>query len=103
MCPEWLRKIWRDMSCWLHPRDSGPEVVQGPGGVTTSPTLLGPVLVWSQRNYQRLLLAVRCLESFQGSGPATLPRGKVGVKTNELMTFNNVSVENKSKMWPETI
>ena len=28
------------MSYWLHPRDSGPEVVQGPGGVTTSPTLL---------------------------------------------------------------
>jgi len=36
--------------CSVHPRESGPEVVQGPGGVTTSPTLLGPVmvfLVWS--------------------------------------------------------
>jgi len=25
----------------LHPRESGPVVVQGPGSVTTSPTLLG--------------------------------------------------------------
>jgi len=41
----------------LHP--SGPKFVQGPGGVTTSPTLLGPVLVWSQQNYSRLLLIVR--------------------------------------------
>jgi len=32
-------------SCWLHPRESGPEVVQGPGGMTTFPILLGPVLV----------------------------------------------------------
>jgi len=30
----------------LHPRESGPEFVQEPGGVTTFPTLLGPVLVW---------------------------------------------------------
>jgi len=34
-----------------HPRESGPEVVQGPGGVTTSPTLLGHVLMWSQQNH----------------------------------------------------
>jgi len=43
----------------LHPRENGPKVVQGPGGVTTSPTLLGAVLVWSQQNYLRLLLIVR--------------------------------------------
>jgi len=35
-------------SCWLQPRESGPEVVQGPGGVNASPNLLGPILVWSQ-------------------------------------------------------
>jgi len=29
------------------------EVVEGPGGVTTSPTLLGPVLVWSEGNFLR--------------------------------------------------
>jgi len=30
----------------LHPRESDPYVVQVLGGVTASPTLLGPVLVW---------------------------------------------------------
>ena len=35
----------------LHPQESGQEVVQGPGDVTKSPTLLRPVLVWSQKNY----------------------------------------------------
>ena len=45
----------------LHPRENGPAVFQGPGGVTTSQTLLGPVLVWSQQNYLRLLLTVRYL------------------------------------------
>jgi len=34
-------------------------VCQGPGGVTTSSTLLGPVLVWSQQNYLKFLLIVR--------------------------------------------
>ena len=43
----------------LHLRESDPEVLQGPGSVTTSPTLLGPVLVWRQQNYLRLLLIVR--------------------------------------------
>jgi len=43
----------------LHPRENGPAVFQGPGGVTTSLTLLGPVLVRTQRNYLRLLLTVR--------------------------------------------
>jgi len=43
----------------LHPLESGPKFVQGPGGVTTSPTLLGPVLVWNQQNYLRLLLIVK--------------------------------------------
>ena len=43
----------------LHPRESGQDFVQGPGGVTTSPTLHGPVLVLSQQNYLRLLLIVR--------------------------------------------
>jgi len=38
------------------PRESGPEVVQGPSGVTTSLTFLGPVLVCSQQNYLILLL-----------------------------------------------
>jgi len=38
-----------------HPRESCPKFVQWPGRVTISPTLLGPVLVWIQQNYLRLL------------------------------------------------
>ena len=62
MCPECPTKDWQDMLCWLHPQESsnthgsGPEVIQQLGGVTTSPTLLGPILMWSQQNYQRWLL-----------------------------------------------
>ena len=33
----------------LHPSESRPKFVQGPGGVTTSLTLLGPILVWSSQ------------------------------------------------------
>jgi len=54
---------WQGKTCWLHPRESGPEVVQGQGKVTTSPTLLGPVLVRDQQNYQRLLNTARYVES----------------------------------------
>jgi len=59
MYPEYPRKDWWGKSCWLNPRKIGPEVVQGPGGVTSSPTLLGPVFVWSQQNYLKLMLTVR--------------------------------------------
>jgi len=34
MCPECPKKDWRDKSCWLSPRQSESEVVQGPDGVT---------------------------------------------------------------------
>jgi len=59
--PTWLRdqntprKDLHGGSCWPHPRERDSEVVQRPGGVTTSPTLLGHVMVWSQQNYLRLL------------------------------------------------
>ena len=58
MCPECPTKDWRRKSCWLNPRESGPEFVQCQGEVTTSQALLGPVLVWSQQNYLKLLLTV---------------------------------------------
>jgi len=68
---ELLLRIYRSQLCWFghvsrmpherlarqvvmakttekRPRPPGPEVVQGPGGVMTSPALLGPLLVWSQ-------------------------------------------------------
>jgi len=41
MWPEYPIKDGRGKSCWLHPRESGPEVDQEPGCVTTSPTRLG--------------------------------------------------------------
>ena len=44
------RKDGRGKSCWLHPREIGPEVDQVPSGVVTSPTLLGPVVVWTIRD-----------------------------------------------------
>jgi len=40
------------------PKENGSEVIQGLGGVNTSPTLLALVLVWSQQNYLKLLLSV---------------------------------------------
>ena len=82
MCPECPTKDWRGKFCWLSPRESGPEVVQGLVGVTTSPTLLGPVLLWSLQNYVKLLLTVRYSK-------ATLPKGKAGIKMNEM---NNIYV-----------
>ena len=57
MCPEYSTTVWRSRRwCGLHPRKSSPKVVQSKGGVTTSPTLLGPVLVCSQQNCVRLLV-----------------------------------------------
>jgi len=41
LCPECPGKDWRGKSCWLHPWQSGPEVVQEPVRIITSRTLLG--------------------------------------------------------------
>jgi len=51
-------KDWRGKSNWLNPRKSGSEIIQGLGVVNTPQTLLGLVLVWSQRNYLRLPLTM---------------------------------------------
>jgi len=59
-CPT---RNWRGKFCWLNTRESGPEVVQGLVGVTTSPTLLGPLLLWNQQNYLKLLLTVKYSKS----------------------------------------
>jgi len=64
MCPECSTKDWWGKFSWLKPRESGAEVIQGLGGMTTSPTLLGLVLVWSQQDYLKLLLTVRYSKSF---------------------------------------
>jgi len=73
----------------LHPRKSSPEFIQGPGCVTTSPTLLGPVWVWKpaelseifvDREVFRVLLA-------RATAPATLLKGEAGMKMSELMSM----------------
>jgi len=51
MRPECLRKVWLSKFCWLHPRESGLDVVQGLSSMITSPTLRGTVMLWSQQNY----------------------------------------------------
>jgi len=61
-----------------HSRESGPKFIQGPGGVTASPTLLGPVLVWSQQNYVRLLLIREVFRVILGLLPTRLSTIKEG-------------------------
>jgi len=52
--------------------------------VATFPTLLGPVLVWSQQNYLRFLKTVKGIPSvLRAAAPVTFSRGKAGVKMNE--------------------
>jgi len=63
--------------CWLHTvRESRPEVVQGPGAVGASLTLLVPGLVWSQQKIAAYREVFRVLLEL-------LTRGKHGVKINE--------------------
>jgi len=78
--PECPAEDWLGKFCWLNPRENGAEVVQGLGGVTASPILLGPVLVWSQQNYLKLLLTVKYSKSSKGCCPSILPRQKAGMK-----------------------
>ena len=40
MYPECPTKVWWGMSCWLNQWESGPKVIQGPGGVTTWPCMV---------------------------------------------------------------
>ena len=63
LAPRWRRPGFRLQST---PTGSGPKFVQRPDGVTTSPTPLGTVLVWSQKNYLRFLLIVRFSKSSYG-------------------------------------
>ena len=59
MYPECPTEDWWGKPCWLNPRESNPDVVQGLGGVTASSALLGPVSVWNKQNYLKLLLTGR--------------------------------------------
>jgi len=63
LCPECPTKDWRGKSCWINPRESNPEVVQGLGGVTAYPTLLVPSWCGTNRTIWKLLLTVRYSKS----------------------------------------
>jgi len=67
------------------PTRSGSEVVQGPGDVIFSLTLLGPVLALSQQNYQRLQLTVRYFKSSLCCCPRYPLGGNVCMKINNVI------------------
>jgi len=48
------------------PTRNRQEVEQEPGGVITSPTLLVPVLVWTEQNFLRLLLTAKVFRDLLG-------------------------------------
>jgi len=101
MCPECPTKKWWGKSCWLHPRESDPDVVQGPGGVITSPTLLGSVLVLSQQKYLKLLLAHEISRVLLGLLPRDPPRGKVGRKMNDKK-YSRGSIHDNAQIKPSS-
>ena len=59
-----------------------PRVIRGTAGVTTSPNLFCPVLVWNQDNFLRLLLTVKYFDSPRAALRATFLRRKAGTKMN---------------------
>ena len=56
---------------------------QGPSGVITSPTWLGPILLWRQQSCQRAENHEVFRDLLGAALPATLRRGTSGVKMNE--------------------
>ena len=89
MYPECPKKDCWGKPCRLNPRESDPDAVQGLGGVTASPTLLGPILVWSQQNYLKLLLTVRYSKFSYGCCPRNAPLRKSGHENewNEYLRY----------------
>jgi len=87
--PECPTEDWWGKPCWLDPRESDPDHVQGLSGVTASPILLGPVLMCRQEIYLKLLLTVRYSNFSYICCPPALPRRKADMKMNEM---NNIYV-----------
>jgi len=99
MYPERPRNDRRQvLDWWLHPQESGPEVVRGPNGESTSPTWFGPVLMSTQQSYLsllKLLKTVRYLSPLRVAAPATLPREKVSMTMNEefyIKAFSQIRI-----------
>ena len=78
MCSECPKKDRRGKSCWLHPRESAPDIDQWPGGVTASPTLLGPVLCGASRASWDFCLSGGISSPPRTATPTTLPAGQSG-------------------------
>jgi len=76
MCPESSTKDWRGTFCWLHTLESGADVAPRPDVVTTSPTLLGFVLVWSQQ----ISVDRKVSSPSRAAAPVILPRGNASMK-----------------------
>ena len=103
MFPGCHRKDWRGKTCWLNPRESGPGVVQWTGGVTTSPTLLGHVLVWNQQNYLRLPLTVRYSESSQSCCSRNPTQSKSGYEHEWIYEKSCISKRSKLELLQTTV
>ena len=83
MCAQCPRKYWPGTCCWLHPRESGLSVVQGPGGVTTSPNLLVSSWCGPSRTTWYCCWSWDISGSSRAFVPANLRREKAGIKMNE--------------------
>ena len=75
---------WFSMSCWLRPHESVPEIVQGPGGVTKSPTLLGPSWCEASRTVRDCCWLWGISSRPRAAAPAALPGGKADMKMNDF-------------------
>ena len=84
--PEFLWKDWRGKSCWPHLLESGPEVDQGPSGVTTSPISLCPVLVSSLSRLGVNALSRLGVNALSRLGVNALSR--LGVESVELLEID---------------
>jgi len=73
-------------SGWVRTSKWSPftTLVQASSGVTISPTLLGPVLVWSSKNIIDCCWPWGISSPPRAAVPATLPRGKASLKMNEF-------------------
>jgi len=101
--PEWLRKDWWGESCWLHPRETGPEVDQGPGGVITSPTWLDPVLEEPVK-LSEVAENVRYIESSQGCCPETFPWRKRVVRINAVtLLYHSIFFKTNGNKQPQML
>ena len=86
MCSEYPRKDWRSKSFGLQSTPTRKRLRgrRRTGGVTTFPTLLGPVFMWSQQNYLRFLLIATYFGPSCGWRPRVSPERKSGHENEKM-------------------